>query len=261
VPHRLPGAVACSLLLESAPDAGLLQVPLVGRFLVRGEGPVLVEREGSPTDADLRCFADEPVAAAAAVLRGERVLRGASVSIGGRVVALCGPSGAGKSALAAALAQRGHAMLADAVTAIGAEPRVGSPLVRPIAPEPVLWPDSVEELGLRDLPFRRVRPALAKRAYQLPRASAPGPLAAVAFLRSDVGRSEPGLEPLLGAAKVEALLAARWHGGLADLVGGEAAKLGAPAHLAATVACVSLVRPRRGAPLTALADLVEDLVA
>jgi hypothetical protein len=194
------------------------------------------------------------------VLRGELVLRAATVSIGGRAVALCGPSAAGKSALAAALAQRGHGVLADAVTAISAAPGGGAPVVARIAPEPTLWPDSAHELGLEEAPSRVVRPALAKRAFRLGPEPAAAPVAAVVELRADPIETRPGFERMHGSGKLAALEANRWHGRLVDPLGQAAAQFELFGHLTGAT-WVRLVRPTRGAPPALLAELVEELVA
>ena len=258
VPHRIAGAVVREGLVEASRDRVLLRVPNVGRFLVRAESPTLVARAAGAADADLRCFRDETVAAVSAILRGELALRAASVAIGGRAVVLCGASAAGKSALAAALAQRGHAVLADAVSVIAAAPG-GLVEIAPVAPDPVLWPDSAGELGLADPPGRVVRPALAKRAYRVGPEPVPSPPAAVAILRADAAAGEPVLEPVAGAARLEALLAASWHLRLVHALGLGAARFGVAARLAARTRFVVLTRPGRGAPVASLADLVEEL--
>jgi hypothetical protein len=262
VPVRLPDALFRGPLIEGSSDAVLVRVPMVGRFLVRAEGPTLVERATGATDADLRCFRDEVVAAVAALLRGTLVLRAASVSIAGRAVSVCGPSAAGKSALAAALAQRGHAVLADAVSVVSHEPDDERPAVASRAPEPVLWPDTVEELGLSGSPARRLRPALPKYAYRLgpARELPPTPLAAVVVLSPEPSRTEPEVEPLVGATKLRTLLAARWHQRLVDPLGHSAAQFTILTRIAAATPCVRLVRPSRGAPAALLAQLVEELV-
>ena len=261
VPERLPGALARGPLVEATADAVLIRVPLVGRFLVRGEGPTLVERAAGATDADLGCFRDGPVAAAAALLRGELPLRAACVSVAGRTVLLCGPSAAGKSALAAALAQRGHPVLADAVALISTGPGEGPPTVTPVAPEPVLWPDTAAELGLLGKPARPVRQALVSRAYRLGPDPVAAPVTAVVALRTNPARPRASLDPLVGAAKLPTLLALRWHARLVGPLGLDDAHFAVLTRLAAETDCVQLVRPRSGAPATALAELVEGLMS
>jgi hypothetical protein len=257
VPNRLPGAATQTPLIDAKPGAVLLRVPLVGRFLVTAQDPVLFERRPGATDADRRCFLDEPVAAAARILRGDLVLRASCVSVGGAAVAVCGPPAAGKSALAAALARRGHPVLADAVTAVAAQP-VDLPTVSAVAPQLALWPDTAAELELDGHESRIIRPAIAKRAYALGPPPAPAPVGMVVFLSADVTRTEPAVEAVEGMEKLQALLAARWHGRHVDALGLEAAHFGIAARLAG-VRCVRLARPRRGTSLDALAQLVEEL--
>jgi hypothetical protein len=259
VDERLEHAVAHTPFIEASTDTILIRVPAVGRFLVRARGPVLVERCAGATDDDLRCFRDEPVAAAAALLRGALALRASSVAIGGRAVVVCGPSAAGKSALAAGIAQRGHRVLADAVTVLSTDP-TAPVTVTPLAAEPALWPDSAEELGLSGAPSRLVRPALPKRAFALGRGTGPAPVAAVLWLRASAIPS-PQASPLAGTVKLQSLLAARWHGLLAAALDLEQPHFTTAARLAAAVPCFNLERPRVGMPVAELAQLVEELVA
>ena len=57
----------------------------------------------------------------AALLRGREVFHAAAVEIGAGAVAIAGPSRAGKSTLTAELLARGHALVADDVTAVDAD--------------------------------------------------------------------------------------------------------------------------------------------
>jgi hypothetical protein len=81
--------------------------------------------------------------------RGVICLHASAVSINGRAVAFLGAPGAGKSTIAAALAQRGHLVLADDITAL--EERSGVIYAQPAYPGVCLWPESMALL-YRDLP-------------------------------------------------------------------------------------------------------------
>jgi hypothetical protein len=190
-------------------------------------------------------------------MRGLVPLRAATVEIGGRAVAIAGHSGAGKSAVAAALAQRGHAVLADAVTVASAEG--GAQVVRPFAPDPVLWPDVAKRLGLELDAGRVVRPALAKRAFRLGPPPEPVPLAAVVLLRRDPLCTAPELEPVHGLEKPPQLLAAAWCRNLVEALGVGAARFASLAGIGEAVACFQVGRPREGAPPQDLALLIEEL--
>jgi hypothetical protein len=260
VPDRLVDAVTRGPVVEASSDAILFRVPMVARFLVQAEGPVLLERARGASDADLACFRDGPVAAAAALLRGDLALRAAAVSIGGSAVALCGASAAGKSSLAAALGQRGHGVLADAVTVISTDPNHGRSIVAPLAPEPQLWPDSARALGLGKVPGRVVRAGLAVRAYRLGPDPCAAPLGAVAVLSVEAIEREPRLEAVDGTAKVRALFGASWHLRLAESLGLSTALFSRIAQVASEVPCVRIARPRHTSA-GQLAKIVEGFVA
>lgn len=254
VPERLAAARVRGPVVEAAPGVVLLRIPQVGRFLVSADGTVRVERDAGAGAADVRCFVDGPVAAARALLRGAIPLRAACVSLDGRAVALTGGSVTGKSGVAAALALRGHPVLADAVTVI-------DPDVAPVSPRPVLWPDLVEQLGLDPGAGELVRPALPKRAFELSPPAPPAPLSAVVIIRRDVLAAQPSAQRVTGWRKASAIAAATWHRQLVEPLGFEPALFERVTELAAEVDVISLVRPRDGCAVTGLADLVEEMAA
>ena len=98
-------------------------------------------------------------------------------------------SGAGKSALAAALVERGHTLLADDVT--GLAPAAGDVLARPAFPCMRLWAGVLPVADRR----RRVRPNLEK--YWVPAArfaAAARPVCAALVLESH-NRPDFDVEP------------------------------------------------------------------
>ena len=253
----LPDATVRGPVVEARPDAVLIRVP-AGRFLVRRGEPIRLERAPGATDADVRCFLEGPVAAAAAFLRGLVPLRAATVVIAGRAVAIAGPSAAGKSAVAAALALRGHAVLADAVTPVAIAD--DGPTIEPLAPEPVLWPDMVEALGLDSEAGRLVRPALPKRAFRLGGQGAPAPLASVILLDRDGRLGTPASHPVMGAESVALLPATSWHRPLVGSLGLSALRFRSLRTIASTTGFIRLERPNRASP-TELAAMVEEVGA
>jgi len=76
--------------------------------------------------------------------RGVVCLHASAVALRDRAVVFLGPEGAGKSTTAAALAQRGHAVIADDVVGLVEEDGRFSAL--PAYPHLSLWPDSVTML-------------------------------------------------------------------------------------------------------------------
>lgn len=191
--------------------------------------------------------------------RGRLTLHASAVSVCGQAVVIAGPKGAGKSTLAAALAERGHAVLTDDVVAFdlsdGTTPRVQ---IGP--PNTNLWPDSAIATG-QDLatlaPICAEYPKLAGRVSSAT-SREPVPLGAVVILTDD---GEP--EEFERLAPVDAFTqlvahshAFRWIEGAPDL----------PRHLAQcqqVLARAPVFRLRRGDSLTslpALAASVEELV-
>lgn len=240
VAARLPAAAYRGPLVEAAADRILLRVPPVGRFLVRPDGPVQVERVYGATDADVTCFVGGSVGAAALLLRGLLTLRAAAVSVGGAGVLICGPSASGKSVLAAALAARGHAVLADRIGLA----RGAAPELRPVDPEVHLWPDAVRLLGLPPAAGRVVRPVLSRRAFRLGPAARPVPLRLIVALTPDFATA-PWLDhvdgPGTAVSRIGLLLGREWHGRLVDPLGRAADRFG---WLTALAGACRVVRAR-----------------
>lgn len=105
-------------------------------------------------------------------LRGITCLHASAVEFDGRAVAFVGPPGAGKSTLAAALAVRGHAALADDIVAI--VERDGVFHAMPAYPYLSLWQDSVQALYGDDGRLEAFSQNFSKR--MLPLAAAAGEL-------------------------------------------------------------------------------------
>ena len=254
VPDRLEEALVRLPLVSASTDAVLVLVPTVGRFLARrGAGVIEVERAFGATDADVACFARGPVAAAVTLLDGRLALRGSSVVVGGSAVVLCGAGAAGVSTLAAALALRGHAVLADRLVVI--DPTDTTVVAGHGAVE--LWPDVVDHLGLVPDDGRAVRPELAKLAFPLgPEAPASAPVGAVISLSAGLLPGQAEVEMLAGHEKVTALLGGQWHGRLLAGLGLEARRFGWYAALGAAAQVAQIRRPRSRAAIDALSSLV-----
>lgn len=119
----------------------LMALPGTGRILVRNGDEVLVDAEPG---ADPSAILSGPLQAMLWHQRGLLPLHGSVVAVGTRAIALCGHSAMGKSTLAAVLAGRGHAVIADDVCVVDPHQEhvlAGSGRLR-------LWRDALEQLGL-----------------------------------------------------------------------------------------------------------------
>lgn len=192
VPARLDDIVVDQPLLQIAADGTCrFQVPEVATYLVDPGGQLVTIDPVLPPDApDIRAFLLSTIFGILCFRRGLLPLHASCVRVGDRAVALAGPSGMGKSTLAAALLQRGHAVLADDVTVLDLTAPEGV-RVLPAFPRLKLWQDAAARLDISVHGMERSRMTLDK--YHLPVAYAfcaePLPLSAVLHL--DAGE-QPG---------------------------------------------------------------------
>src|SRR5579871_296631 len=91
----------------------LLTLPGTGRILVRNGSEVTVDAEAGADASGISAILSGTIQAVLWHQRGVLPLHASVVAVGGRAVALCGPTASGKSALAAMLAARGCAVIAD----------------------------------------------------------------------------------------------------------------------------------------------------
>jgi hypothetical protein len=138
--------------------AFLLELEGVGRFWVEGGCRVLLEPAGGTSDSELRAFLLGSVLGVLCHQRGLLPIHASAVRIDGRAVLFAGNSGAGKSTLAAALGARGHALVADDITAF--DPR--NTLVLPAFPQRKLATDVLEALSLESHGLVANRPGQPK---------------------------------------------------------------------------------------------------
>lgn len=167
-----------------------------------------LDREGSEvwttwpenlTIEDTATYLLGPVLGLLLRLRGVTCLHASAVAVGEKAVAFVGAEGAGKSTTAAALAQRGHAILSDDVVAL--TERNGSFFVHPAYPYLCLWPESVESLygsaeALPRFSANYEKRCLSLRKQELRFADRALPLAAIYILGDRRGDPAPVVEEL-----------------------------------------------------------------
>ena len=93
----------------------LLEFPTAGRFLVRCGKEILVDPAPASDDGEVRSYLLGTAFGVLCHQRGITPLHASVIAIADGFVAFVGESGAGKSTLAAALARRGHQVVADDV--------------------------------------------------------------------------------------------------------------------------------------------------
>jgi len=167
--------------------------------------------------------------------RGLFPLHASCVRIGAAAVALAGRTGTGKSTLAAALALRGHGLLADDVCAIELAPS-GGPQVRPSFPRLLLSDDAMRALDLARDSVPRASKGKRKFHFCEPRRfdTSPARLHGVYLLeRSAI--DETDIQPVSGAAAAAMLSTEIFRPRIGFHLGRKADLLAQAFHVAAQV--------------------------
>ncbi|HEU4881390.1 MAG TPA: hypothetical protein VFT45_04065 [Longimicrobium sp.] len=150
-------------------------------------------------------------------LRGIPSLHASAVAVDGAAVALVGAAGTGKSSTAAAMAARGHALVADDVLALRVE---GDGIrAQPAYPHLRLWPDIVPALLGPGAELPPLTPNWDKRGLRLDEAFHPHPLplgAVYVLCGREAGPDAPRLEPMGGMDALLALVSNGYVGWFPD---------------------------------------------
>jgi hypothetical protein len=200
--HGLRDAVAVSPILSiDRHGSACLSIDGVARYLVHDGREILIDTLIDDLLPDIRVFLFSTVLGLLCHQRGLLPLRAACVVVGGKAVALAGSSGRGKSTVAASLALRGHAPIADSICVVDPFAAEG-PVVLPGFAYLSLWKRAANALALPDDGRLDMRRGNQKYRYpvgvgRLPRL--PVPLSAVCVLDWADRARPPGIASLGGA--------------------------------------------------------------
>lgn len=224
-------------------DRFLLDLPKIGRFLSEGGKRVTVAPAPGVPLEDILVFVTGTAFAAILYQRGALLLHASAVVHQGRAHVFCAPSGTGKSTLAGALVDAGATFLADDVCAI--EQRGHHPVVRADGRCLRLYPDSIDQVGLRAGVGARVRKRLDKFhvAIEQPAADT-APLGAIFMLGNSNAGSPPGITRLPPLAAAQALLRETYRRRLALAYSSQSGLAMGVATLLSRVPVFHLRRPR-----------------
>ncbi len=169
-------------------DDVIMTVPELATVRISGSAPPVVELAPGRSDADVNWLLSGPGWQITRLLEGTLGLRASAVAKDGRAVVLAGGGSlCGRSSLAAALTQRGFAVIGDAFVSWDPDTcTVGGD-----GPELMLWPDAARHLGLDAEKSQEIRPGSPRRRYQFPGVASATIAAVVLLERYSLAPSGP----------------------------------------------------------------------
>ena len=258
VPQTLPAGVGKTTkgpIWQAHPGAFLIELEGIARYLATDGRDILVEPLGGDADDVASTFVSAALAPCLQQ-RGVATLHAAAVARQGGAVLLLGPSAVGKSSLAAALIQRGDALLADDIAGVVLDAG-GRPLALPAFPRQKLWALTLDRMDWRGQAGARVRQGLDKYWTEPERHCAePQPVRAAVVLAVGAG-AEIDIEPLSCGAAFWALTENTHRKRALDAMGRTAGHFRAVAALARRVPMLLATRPRHPFTLETLAARVD----
>lgn len=192
-----------AVCFQASPQQVLVWLPDIARIRICGGNDILVEPLHPDKHDAIALFLLNHALAIVMLQRGLLVLHAGAVLAGDQCVALAGPSGAGKSTLLAALHEQGYAVAGDELCVLRVD--ADGAMVLPGPRVMQVWAAALPALALAECPRPPVRTGIPKYFVPLQADCACMSLRELCVLRW-VDSGSPRRTPLVGAAKVEALL-------------------------------------------------------
>ena len=199
----------------------LLKIPGVGRYLLRNGNEILVDQAPGSSHSDLCAYLLGTLLGMLGHQRGIPPLHSSVIDVADGCVAFIGHKGAGKSTLAAALARRGHQVIADDFCFLhldhNCEIRAwpGTSRVR-------LWEDAMAALGCRSAGVEREMRGYNKHLITIgPAANSMKPrrLRRVYALHAELDAGSAKVSQIRGSGALEVLMSNIFRLGLAERMG------------------------------------------
>lgn len=235
----------------------LFYVDGVARYYVANGNKIIVQPCSGANPQECQLFLLGTVMGILLMQRGMLPLHGSAVVANGRCLVFTGDSGAGKSTLAAALRQKGYAILSDDVSALIFDPS-GMPWIQPGYPYQKVWQDAASLLNINTKPLTLVSTEYHK--YYVPVGQSfwgqAAPLTAVYVLEVKPG-VDVGLSVLTGAEKFAALMNHTYRGSFLYGMGSGTDHFQKCATLAKRIPVFRLTRPEGEPSIGKLLEILE----
>jgi len=249
VPSNIEGATSYGVLWQAVSGRFLLDIPGTARYLVENGNRISIDPHPSADQSEVNRFLRMTPLAALLYQRGVPVFHAAAAAGLNGAILIAGDSGVGKSTLLAAMLKRGWKLLSDDLSAVDLNGH-GAPMIYPVFPEVILWPDSMKELKIETENGERQILSLVDRF-----AASPQPLSAI--YRLSVHREELEMTDIKGSAALNTLAQLSYNSRIADALLDRVAYMRLATAFAGTVFVRTLRRPRGRWSVDELADMVE----
>lgn len=207
VPESLPGAYRFGARFQARPGELLFRIPGVAAYWVREGKRIVIDREPSAPEDDVRVFLLSSALAALIHQRGLLPVHASAVDGNGEAILFTGTSGQGKSTIAAQLSRaRGLSLMCDDMSVLSLDGK-GGPVLHPAFPQLKLWRDALDHLGDNPRDYPALRRNLEKHSVMTPERFGTRPLPVKHIV--DLGFNNTGavtLTPLGGAGKIDLLI-------------------------------------------------------
>jgi hypothetical protein len=208
VPEALSSAVVTFDQGQFNGKEVLLNYPGVGRFLLRDGNEILVDPASDSNECEVRAYLLGTVFGILCHQRGILPLHASAIDVVDGCVAFIGKIGAGKSTLAAALARRGHQVIADDVCFLRLDDN-GVVQAWPGVNRIRLWEDAMTALGCDDPGVERETRGYNKYLIPLrpaPNSMKPRRLCRIYALHAAPDDGAANLTQIRGVAALEVLM-------------------------------------------------------
>ena len=198
----------------------ILNIPDVGRYLIKGGNQIRVEPAPAATSRNIRLYLLGSAFGAILHQRHMLPLHANVIDFDGVAVAFMGHSGAGKSTLASWFHDRGYSILGDDVCVLNSDDQ-SRPIVEAGLPRMRLWGDALQASGRTPSDYEASFDDVDK--YDVPTAAASPPkplrLAAIYDLQSVGCQLPSSITRLTGIDAVQALVANTYRGAFVPMLG------------------------------------------
>jgi hypothetical protein len=238
----------------------LLNIPEVGKYLLRGGKEILVDQAPTSNGGELCGFLLGTVLGILCHQRGITPLHASAIDVTDGCTAFVGESGAGKSTLVAALAARGHEVIADDVCFLEVDNK-GAARAWPGINRLRLWEDAMAALGCHRPGVEVVWRGWEKYFIPIPQPrnpTAPRRLRRVYQLRAAPDGDVARVTRLNGAAAVEVLIQNIYRLELAEYMGFKPAAFIVCAAVARDIPVFQFSRPMGFDALCEGVEVLED---